>query len=83
MEIFPQWDRIQYGESVSFVCQLLVKGQDKLLVTTLDRPSRKVFIKGQFADNGLTTWCILDVQYAKVIDVKPLTLEIGGDHPIH
>ena len=75
MEIFPQWDQIQYGESVSFVCQLLVKSPDKLLVVSLDRPCRKVFIKGQLPDNGSTTWCLLD---AKVIDVKPMTLEIGG-----
>ena len=76
MDVFPQWDQIQFGEKVSFVCHILVAGNGSSVVTTVDKPCRKILVRGSFPDQSVLTWTIVE---AKVCEVSPLTIEFSGE----
>lgn len=76
MEIFPQWDKIQFGEKVSFVGQLLVSGTGLSVMATLDKPCRRILVKGSLPDPAVLTWTVLE---ATVCEVSPLTIDISGE----
>ena len=75
MDVFPDWGNLQHGDSISLVVQLMVRCDNQSIVTTLERPCRQVCVIGTFPSTDATTFCVLD---AKVVQVKPLTVELGG-----
>ena len=74
------WDHLQHGMAISIVCQVVVQGPKSLLVTTVDKPNRKVKVVGELPSASSGMWTILA---AKVIDVKNLTIEVGGASSMH
>lgn len=54
--IFPDWGRLQYGDAIDIVLQILVVDESGVICKSLHRPSRTILVKGvdgQFTSFGV------------------------------
>ena len=78
--IFTEWSSLQYGDSVSFVFQVRVRGTNSWVVSNVEKPIQKIALVGKLPDAAHGMWTVLD---AKVTQVKPLTVEVGDQTSLH
>ena len=74
MEIFVPWESIQHGEAVSFACQVFVRGAERSIASTLERPARRIEVIGKLPISDATCFVILE---AKVVQARPPVVEVG------
>lgn len=78
--LFNDWLNLQYGDSISFVFQVVIRGQSQWVVNTVDKPVQKVTLDGMLPQSDHGMWTILE---AKVSQVKPLKVSVGEVTTLH
>ena len=81
MDIFPIWDKLQHGDSISVVLQTLVHGPASMVMSTIESKVRRVIVKGNLPTPNSDRWVFLN---AKVIEVLPTcVIELGEQSFAH
>ncbi len=76
MEVFVNWDKLQYGDAIDVVVKVLVAGPNKIWGSTVDVPSKNLVLFGNF--DPITMGSTIAVLAGKVVDLKhPYKVEIG------
>ena len=68
MELFPKWEQLQFGDNLELVVKILMVDGDRILCTTVHRPSHPLVIVGELPDPSTISGLML-VLGAKVVEV--------------